>query len=225
MSSIRFLIIQKVCIICNQDFEVVILALQLSINSCLKFLTVKPGTYYNVAGWILLRPYKQPNVATKNSTEIALVSTLSISQSDFITYCCANKILLFWEFKIPKIYCIYSKKSIVYTARSPWYSAAYTIVYPLATHYFGSSMRSHFSSASAYAIACVCDTELRIYGVMCSALTEESKNVFAIFLDFCNAFDCVNNSTSIHKLEAMNTSGLFLNLLVSFLRNRKQFVV
>ena len=54
---------------------------------------------------------------------------------------------------------------------------------------------------------------------------EERKDVVAIFLDFCKAFGCVNNSTSIHKLEATNTSGLFLNLLVLFLRNRKQFVV
>ena len=55
-----------------------------------------------------MRPYKQPTVASKHSTEKALVSTLSNSQSDFITYCCGNKTLLFWEFQIPKIYCLYS---------------------------------------------------------------------------------------------------------------------
>ena len=58
-------------------------------------------------------------------------------------------------------------KSIVYTA--------YTVVYPLATHYFGNSAnsgRSLFSSASAYAIA----QRLRygtVYGVMCSALKNQ----------------------------------------------------
>ena len=90
---------------------------------------------------------KQPSVATKNSTVIALVSTLSNSQSDSITYCCGDKTLLFWEVQIPKIYCLYS----VY---------AYTVVYTVATHYFGNCRRSLISSASAYATASVCDTEL-----------------------------------------------------------------
>ena len=48
------------------------------------WILLKAGTYYNVAGWILLLPYKQPTVASKHSTEKALVSTL------------------------PKIYCLYS---------------------------------------------------------------------------------------------------------------------
>ena len=57
-------------------------------------------------------------------------------------------------------------KPIVYTT--------YTVVYPLATHYFGNSAnsgRSLFLSASAYAIAIA--IAIAIYGVMCSALKHE----------------------------------------------------
>ena len=58
--------------------------------------SIKAGAYYNVADCISLQPYihVQPSVATKNSTVVALVSTLSNSQSEFISYCCGNKTLL-----------------------------------------------------------------------------------------------------------------------------------
>ena len=54
---------------------------------------LKLWTYYNVAGCISLQ--QTIKLAIKNSKVIALRSTFSNSQPDFITYCCANKTLLF----------------------------------------------------------------------------------------------------------------------------------
>ena len=110
---------------------------------------VKAVAYYNLVGCISLQPYKQPIVPTKNSIVIALVSKISNSQSDSITYCCGNTTLLFWEFQAPKIYCVYSVYSGLSTGIHCFVNSA-------------NSGRSLFSSAI--------DQRLR-YGVLCSALS------------------------------------------------------
>ena len=53
----------------------------------------------------------------------------------------------------------------------------------------------------------------------------ENKNVFSLFLDFKKAFDCVDHDLLLSKLEFYGIRGIALDLLRSYLSNRKQSVV
>ena len=52
---------------------------------------------------------------------------------------------------------------------------------------------------------------------------DENKLVCGIFLDFAKAFDCVNYSILLHKLEHYGIRGNALSLLKSYLSNRQQY--
>ena len=52
----------------------------------------------------MLSAYNQYAICTK----LALVSSPTISLSDFMTYCGVKNTLLFREFQIPDIYCLYN---------------------------------------------------------------------------------------------------------------------
>ena len=51
------------------------------------------------------------------------------------------------------------------------------------------------------------------------------KKVAGVYIDFSKAFDCVNHHILIEKLKHYGIDGNMLELLKSYLKNRKQFTV
>ena len=75
--------------------------------------------------------------------------------------------------------------------------------------------RKHYSTASAYALACLYD---KISSVI------DNKECTVIFIDLSKAFDTVDHNILISKLEHYGVRGTSLRGFESYLSNRQQYV-
>ena len=84
----------------------------------------------------------------------------------------------------------------------------------LSDNQYGS--RKHYSTASAYALACLCDK--------ISSVIDNKECTVGIFIDLSKAFDTVDHNILISKLEHYGVRGTSLRGFESYLSNRPQYV-